>query len=80
MTKENKNKLQIYDKPSHIADFDTLQIIDDIKIPKEKWNTGKNLEPITKSYPNLGEGGATQATTTTPIKNYNLQKIKNTGN
>jgi hypothetical protein len=47
---------------------------------QNKLEAGKNLEPITRSYPNLGEGGATQATTTTPIKNYNLQKIKNAGN
>lgn len=68
--------LQLNYSPTHIAKFDTLQIIDNIQIPKTYWNTGSSLEPITSSFPSLGSGGATQAITNTPIKNFILNEIK----
>jgi hypothetical protein len=68
--------LQLKYEPSHYAQFDTLQIIDDISIPGGKWNTSPIPEPITSTYPKFGSGGATQTITTTPIKNYTLQPFQ----
>ena len=63
--------------PTQIGKFDTKQILDDIKIPTENWNTGSNLEPITKSFPEWGEGGAHQAITNTEITEFELLQILN---
>ena len=65
--------LQIPYTPSHFATFDTLQIIDDLHIPGGEWGASSIPEPITTSFPEFGKGGATQATTGTPILNYTLQ-------
>ena len=58
-----QGKLQIPYRPEHRISFDTLNIIDDINIPKGKWGTASYLEPITKDYRNFGPGGATQMIT-----------------
>ena len=71
-----KSELQIKYPPTHIGEFDTLQIIDDIHIPYGEWGTAKHLEPITKDFPRYGKGGATQAITNTPIKDFKLKEIK----
>ena len=74
---EIKDFLQLTRKPTHIATFDTSQIIDNIWIPKEKWNEGKAPEPIITSYPNLGSGGGTQAMTNEEITKFKLEEISN---
>lgn len=79
-SQEVKSLLQLENEPSHVATFDTLQIMDDINIPKEKWGMSVNLEPITSSFPDLGSGGATQVTTKTNIKDYTLKELNNAGN
>ena len=76
-----KSELQIKYPPTHIGEFDTLQIIDDIRIPHGKWGTADYLEPIVKDYPEFSlpgypVGGATQAITNTPIKDFKLKEIK----
>jgi RHS repeat-associated protein len=65
--------LQLKNQPSHYATFDTLQIIDDLSIPGGRWGASPIPEPITSTFPGYGIGGATQATTKTPILNYTLQ-------
>lgn len=65
--------LQLPFTPTYYATFDTLQIIDDLSIPGGRWNTLATPEPITTTFPNFGVGGASQATTQTPILNYTLQ-------
>ena len=63
---EARNALQISTDWSNAGlrgEFDTLQIIDDIRIPYEYGDTGKILEPFTKSYPEFGTGGHRQVIT-----------------
>ena len=60
--------LQVPHDASIRGSFDTLQIIDDIRIPNGKWGEASWLEPITKAYPQYGAGGATQAITNQKIK------------
>ncbi len=60
-------KLQVPHDASIRGSFDTLQIIDDIKIPNGQWGKADWLEPITKDFPKFGPGGATQAITKSPI-------------
>jgi hypothetical protein len=78
-----QSELQIPHTPTYYGEFDTLQIIDDVKIPKEDWGRGTKPEPITNYFgpnhpnpaENFGKGGATQAVTKTPIKEYELKEI-----
>ncbi|MDD2592703.1 MAG: hypothetical protein PHN21_07855 [Erysipelotrichaceae bacterium] len=55
--------------------FDTLQIIDDIRIPNGNWGTANYLEPLTRCYPEFGIGGATQAITNKQIILDSLIKL-----
>lgn len=48
-------------------EFDTSQILDDVRIPKGAWGQADYLEPLTKDFPQFGEGGATQAVTSMPF-------------
>ena len=57
-----------------ISAFDSLQVIDDIRIPYSHGGRGPNLEPITKSYPDLGAGGYPQYTANTII-NFDTVEI-----
>ena len=66
-----KGKLQIPYRPDYRVSFDTLDIIDDISIPKGKWGTADYLEPITKDYRDFGPGGVTQAVTYSRINSVN---------
>ncbi len=50
------------------GEFDTLQVEKDLSIPRGKFGKADYLEPITKDYPEYGEGGATQAITKQPIQ------------
>ena len=64
----NPKALQVPHDASVKASFDTLQIVDDVEIPKGKWGKADYLEPITKDFPEFGKGGATQAITHKEIK------------
>lgn len=57
------------------ASFDTLQIVDDIEIPKGKWGKADYLEPITKDFHEFGKGGATQAITHKEIKEDKIEHL-----
>ena len=50
------------------SSFDSLQVIDDVKVPMSKGGKGTTLEPITNSYPEYGKGGYPQ---------YKIDKIIN---
>lgn len=79
-----KSSLSPFAPSTHYGTFDTLQIVNDIKVPYENWGKGTNLEPITEYFgknnpiarENYGVGGATQAITNTPITDYILKEIK----
>ena len=62
--------------PARFAQFDTLQIANDLKIPGGRWNTSPVPEPFAISYPEYGVGGGTQAITSTPIQNYSLKPFQ----
>lgn len=64
---EVKDVLQLPREPTHFAEFDTLQIIDNINIPLEYHGQGLFHEPITVSYSEFGMGKKTQGVTTKPI-------------
>ena len=64
----NPKALQVPHDASVKASFDTLQIVDDVEIPRGKWGKADYLEPITKDFPEFGKGGATQAITHKEIK------------
>ena len=42
------------------GEFDTLQVIDGMYVPKSRGGTGPDLEPFATSYPEHGKGGAQQ--------------------
>lgn len=44
-------RLQVPHDASIRGSFDTLQIIDDIRVPNGKWGQASWLEPITKDFP-----------------------------
>lgn len=56
-------KLQVPHDASVKGSFDTLQIIDDIRVPNGNWGKASYLEPLTKDFPEFGPGGATQVIT-----------------
>jgi hypothetical protein len=60
--------LQLPRTPTNWVSFDTLQLINDLKIPTGNWNTTTILEPITNTFPKWGSGGGTQAITNQPIQ------------
>jgi RHS repeat-associated protein len=65
--RQARDLLQLPRTPSHAVRFDTLQVVDDLKIPTEYWGEGLFPEPRTISLPKWGTGGGTQAVTTRPI-------------
>ncbi len=67
--------------PSHVVEFNTLQILHDISIPMGRWNTTQTPEPITTTFPEWGDGGATQAITNSSIKvtPVNVSELKMRG-
>ena len=50
------------------GEFDTLQLMDNVYVPKEAGDTGKVLEPITRYYPEYGKGGYPQLKTNSVIE------------
>ena len=67
--------LQLKYEPSYFATFNTLQL-ENFQVPTGRWNTTSIPEPITTTFPEFGEGGASQVITTTPIKTYTLQPFR----
>lgn len=61
------DKLQIPYRPDYRVSGNTLDIIDQIEIPKGKWGTADYLEPLTKDYKLYGPGKATQVIVSGPI-------------
>ncbi len=68
-------RLQIPHDASIRGTFDTLQLADDLRIPYGKWGQADWLEPITKDFPEYGEGGATQAVTNQRIVLDSLEDL-----
>ncbi len=71
LASEARDALQISTDWSNAGlrgEFDTLQIIDDIRIPYEYGDTGTILEPFTESYPEFGAGGYRQVITNSWIE------------
>jgi len=54
------DKLQIPYRPDYRVSGDTLDVIDDISIPKGDWGRASYLEPLTKDFKKFGPGNATQ--------------------
>lgn len=73
----SSGKLQVPHDAALRGSFDTLQIVDDVKIPHGEWGKADWLEPITKDFPDFGEGGATQAVTNKAIKLDSLEDLNN---
>ena len=73
-----KNFLQTPHDASIRLEFNTLQIIDDIRIPYGKWGTQNYLEPLTKDYLEYGAGGATQVITNKSIKIDTIKDLNKT--
>lgn len=42
------------------GEFDTLQVIDEMYVPKAYGDKGPGLEPFTRCYPEYGKGGCQQ--------------------
>jgi hypothetical protein len=57
------------------GEFDTLQIADDIYVPRSFGDTGNTLEPFTNSYPQYGLGGHYQLKTNSSIELSNVYKM-----
>ena len=61
-TKESNNavvmqgKLQIPYRPDYSVSGNTLDIIDNLLIPKGQWGQASHLEPLTKDFKNFGPG------------------------
>lgn len=68
--------LQVPHEASIRVSFNTLQIIDDIRIPYGQWGNASCLEPIVRDFPAYGIGGATQAITNLPIKINDIIRLK----
>lgn len=69
-------RLQVPHDATIRVEFNTLQILDNIRIPYGKWGTSAYLEPITFDFPQFGPGGATQAITTLPIQSFRIVNIE----
>ena len=74
-----KGLLQLPGQPSHVAVFDTIQIMESTKVPKMFQNTGLFPEPIADVYPQFGPGGGTQAITDSPIVPAEVLKLPEIG-
>ena len=57
------------------GEFDTLQVIDDMYVPKAYGDKGPGLEPFTRCYPEYGKGGAQQYIFKGTIKFKNVKLI-----
>lgn len=71
-----KSGLQVPHDAAIKIEFDTLQIVNDIRIPRGKWGSADYLEPLTKDFPDFGTGGATQAVTSNSFKIFRVTNMK----
>ncbi|AEY67515.1 hypothetical protein Clo1100_3377 [Clostridium sp. BNL1100] len=71
----NPGALQVPHDAAYRASFDTLQVIDDIRVPNGKWGQARHLEPLTKDFPQFGSGGASQVITNKPITLDEITKL-----
>jgi hypothetical protein len=62
-----RSHLQVPHDARYKVEFDTKQILDDVRIPRGNFGAADYLEPLTKDFPEFGVGGATQAVTTRGI-------------
>lgn len=62
-----KDKLQVPHDAAIRLEFDTNQVLDDVRVPQGEYGRGEFREPITKDYKEFGSGGATQAITNKEI-------------
>ena len=70
------SKLQVVHDAAIRMEFDTLHVVDDLRVPKGNWDTADWLEPITKDHPEYGLGGATQAVTNSAIRVNEIVNLK----
>ena len=73
---EVKEILQLPRTPSHAVEFNTRQLLDDLSIPKGRWNTKHVPETLTNTFPEWGAGGGTQAITNKSIRIDRIVKLK----
>lgn len=66
--KDAKDKLQVPHDAAIRIEFDTKQVLDDVKIPQGQYGKAEHKEAITKDFPEFGAGGVTQATTNQAIE------------
>ena len=71
----NPGALQVPHDASYKLSFDTLQIIDDIRIPYGKWGKASYLEPFARDFPEYGRGGATQVITKSKIAVSKIEQL-----
>ncbi|WP_198263023.1 RHS repeat-associated core domain-containing protein [sulfur-oxidizing endosymbiont of Gigantopelta aegis] len=71
------DKLQIPYRPDYRVSGNTLDVIDDIEIPKGNWGQSEKLEPITSDFKKFGPGKATQAVIKgeVPVNPESLEKL-----
>lgn len=67
-TASNSLQMKSLNDARYKIEFDTGQIAEEIKIPNGNWGKSDWLEPMTKDYPEFGDGGATQAVTNASFK------------
>ena len=51
-----QGKLQTPYRPDYSVSGNTLDIIDNLSIPKGQWGQASHLEPLTKDFKNFGPG------------------------
>lgn len=66
-----QGKLQIPYRPKYRIEFDTLDINDDISIPKGNWGRADYLELIIKDFHKYDPGKDTQAITHFKVNSVN---------
>lgn len=57
-------------------EFEGNQLINKVDFPKGKWNNAEYVEVLTRSYPQWGEGGATQLITNSKIRLKRMVNLK----
>jgi hypothetical protein len=72
------DKLQIPYRPDYRVSGDTLDVIENIKVPKGDWGRADYLEPVTKDFKKFGPGDVTQATIAgkVPVDPTTIEKLQ----
>lgn len=73
-----KSKLQLPGnvEPTWVAEFEGVQILDDVFFPKAKWTKADYLEVTCRSYPENGAGGGGQFITNSEIQVSKMRNLK----